>query len=378
MMLTTTEKEKRHGAIKEILRKENLQALLLIGDTNVGPGFYGDLRYFTNNRIIFHRQIVALFMDSDPVLFAGSEIQRQAAIRRSFVNDCRLFGENPMADLVRLLKERGISKGRIGVNLEMLPTAWYFYLKQDLPQIEWVETHDKIMQVRSHPGEEEREVFRKAANLADKGFDAALETIRPGANEFEIVAEIERAARAAGGEEHFSLIGSGKFSFGNNHSLPLPYSPSHRRVEFGDSVVMEITPRFEGYWTQLVRTVNVGKPNRDLQKIHQVCCDSIKKGLGQLKPGKRVKDVVLAMEDHVVGCGYLFKPPTGHICGIDLVEARVTGQNETVLEPGNAIIIHPTVFTPDGKVSFFWGETYLVVQDGFERLHRSGDELLTI
>ncbi len=378
MTFTTIEKEKRHGAIKEILKKENLQALLLIGDTNVGPGFYGDLRYFTNNRIIFHRQIVAIFMDSDPVLLAGSEIQRQAAIRRSFVKDCRLFYENGGADLARLLKERGVSKGRVGVNLEMLPTAWYFYLKKDLPQIEWVETHDPIMRIRTHPSEEEREVIRKAANLADEGFDAALETIRPGVNEFEIVAEIERAARAAGGEEHFTLIGSGKFSFGNDHSLPLPYSPSHRRVEFGDSVVMEITPRYEGYWRQLVRTVNVGKPNKDLQKIHQVCCDSIKKGLEQLKPGKRVKDVVLAMEDYVIGCGYLFKPPIGHICGIDLVEARVTGQNEMVLEPGITIIIHPTVFIPDGKVSFFWGETYLVKQGGFERLHRSGDELLTL
>ena len=378
MTFTTIEKEKRHGAIQEILKKEDLQALVLIGDTNVGPGFYGDLRYFTNNRIIFHRQIVAIFMDSDPILLAGSEIQRQAAMRRSFVNDCRLFGENGAADLARLLKERGVSKGRVGVNFEMLPTVWYFYLKKDFPKIEWVETHDAIMRVRSHPSEEEREVFRKAANLADEGFDAALETIRPGVNEFEIVAEIERAARAAGGEEHFTLIGSGKFSFGNGHSLPLPYSPSYRRVESGDSVVMEITPRYEGYWTQLVRTVNVGKPNRDLQKIHQVCCDSIKKGLEQLKPGKRVKDVVLAMEDYVIGCGYLFKPPTGHICGIDLVEARVTGQNEMVLEPGNAIIIHPTVFIPDGKVSFFWGETYLVKEDGFERLHHSGDELLTI
>ena len=83
--------------------------------------------------------------------------------------------------------------------------------------------------------------------------------IRPGVSEYEIVSEIERYARAGGAEARFTLIGSGKFAFGDGNTLPLPISPSSRRVEDGDSIVMEITPRYEGYWTQLVRTVNVRK-----------------------------------------------------------------------------------------------------------------------
>lgn len=197
-------------------------------------------------------------------------------------------------------------------------------------------------------------------------------------DEYEIAAAIEQYARARGAEDHFTLIGSGKFSLGDDNSLPLPFSPSPRKIEPGDSILMEITPRYEGYWTQLVRTVNVGIPNGDLNKMHKICCDAIKKGLEILRPGITVRDLVLAMEDYVAGCGYLLKPPLGHICGVDLVEARVTRQNEMVLEPGTAVIIHPTVFTPDGKNSFFWGETYLVKEDGYERLHRSNDELLTI
>jgi Xaa-Pro aminopeptidase len=276
------------------------------------------------------------------------------------------------------LRERGVSKGRVGVNLEMLPTAWYLYLKEKFPRIEWVETHDSIMQLRSRPSQEEMEVFRKAAKLADEGFQAALKTIRPGVNEFEVSAEIEHAARAGGGEEHFTLIGSGKFSLGDDHTLPLPYSPSPRRIEKGDSVVMEITPRFEGYWTQLVRTVNVGRPNRDLEKIHSACLEAIKKGLGQVKPGRKVRDIVSAMEEPVKKAGYLLRPPIGHLCGVDLLEARVSQQNETILDPGMAIIIHPTLFTSDSKRSFFWGETYLVTPEGFERLHQSTDQLLTV
>jgi Xaa-Pro aminopeptidase len=378
MAFTITEKEIRHQAIKQILEEEKLNALLLIGDTNVGPGFYGDLRYFTNNRIIFHRQVVVLFPDSDPVLFAGSDIQRQAAARRSFVEDCRLISNDFVADVAELLKERGVSEGRVGVNQEMLPVAWYLYLKKELPKVEWVETHPQLMEIRNHHSREEIETYRKGAALGDGGYKAALDRIRPGMTEYEIAAEIEYYARARGAEDHFTLIGSGKFSFGNDSTLPLPYSPSPRQIEMGDSVVMEITPRYEGYWTQLVRTANVGRPNKDLEKIHQVCLGAIKRGQGRLRPGEKVKDVVLAMDPYVKDSGFLLRLPLGHICGVDLVEARVSAQSETVLEPGTAVILHPTIFTPDGKHSFFWGETYLITQGGYERLHQSGDELLTI
>jgi len=378
MAFTEKERERRHQAIDQILKREQLKALILIGNTSVGHDFNGDYRYYTNNRIIFYYQVVVVFQESASVLFAGSEIQREAATRRSFVRDCRLIQNDLSDEVMRLLKERGVTEGKIGINTEMLPTAWYLYFKKELPGVEWVETHPQILQIRAHHSREENEIYRKGAIQGDAGYEAALKMIRPGVTEFEIAAEIEYHARTRGAEDHFTLIGSGRFSFENDHTLPLPYSPSMRKIEMGDSIVMEITPRCEGYWTQLVRTTTVGKPNPDLAKIHQVCIKAIDKGLPFLKPGKKVKEVVLAMESYVKDAGFLLKPPLGHICGIDLIEARVSIQNETVLNPGTAVILHPTLFTPDGKRSFFWGETYLITEDGFERLHHSGDELLTI
>lgn len=195
-------------------------------------------------------------------------------------------------------------------------------------------------------------------------------------SEYEIIAEMEYFSRARGAEEHFTQIGSGKF--GSNNGNIIFYYPTHRRIETGDSILMEITPRYEGYWTQLVRAINVGKPNTDLEKIQRVCCDAIKKGLEQFRPGKRVSDIVLAMEPYVAGCGYLMKPPLGHVIGVDLIEGRVSQQNEMELTPGTAVILHPTVFTSNGKNWSFWGETYLVTQDGYERLNQAGDELITL
>ncbi len=360
-----------------MLKENRLEALILTGDTNVGPAYYGDLRYYTDLVVIFNRQVVVVFPESEPVLFAYSEIAKQAAVQRSSIKDCR-FTEDLIGDTARLLKERGISEGRIGISFEMLPTRWYKFLEREFPRVEWVEIHDRIMEIRSRRSLEEMEIFRKGALLADGGFESAVKMIRPGVTEREIVAAIEHYARAHGAEAHFTLIASGTFALGDGNRLPLPYAPSQRRVEDGDSIVMEITPRYEGYWTQLVRTVNVGEPNRDLETMQRVCCGAIKNGLTCFKPGKTVKDVVLAMESSVADSGYVSRPPSGHICGIDLLETRVSRENEMVLEPGMAAIIHPTVFTPDRKNRFFWGETYLVTRNGYERLNRSTDEMLTI
>jgi Xaa-Pro aminopeptidase len=378
MTVTVAEMEMRQSAIRQFVEMDHLEALLLIGDTSINYGFCGDLRYYTNNRVIFYRQAVVVFPQSEPVMFVESATQRHVAAQRSLVKDCRI-SQQFLADISRILKERGISTGKIGVNLEMLPAAWYISLKRELPQVEWVDVHERIMQIRFNRSRGEADIYRKGAALGDGSFEAALRVIGPGVSDFEIAAEIEHYSRARGAEEHFTLIGSGKFASEENKRLFFaPPPPSSKQVEAGDSISMEISPRYEGYWTQLVRTVTLGHPSEDLKKIHKVCCDAIKKGLEKFSPGKTVKDVVLAMESCVTDCGYILKPPMGHICGVDMIEGRVSRQNEMVLEPGTAVIIHPTVYTPDGKTNFFWGETYLVTRDGYERLHHTSDELLAL
>jgi Xaa-Pro dipeptidase len=375
-MFSATEKERRYKALQQLLTDDDLKAILLIGDAGNGFGFSGDYRYFTDNRTITYREVLVVLPGSEPVLFTTSTRKLLEIKRRSFVNDCYM-SDDLLEDAIKLLKEHGISSGRIGVSFEMLSLTWHRRLMEAFSAMEWVEVHERLMQIRFKHSEEEADVCRRGAALADGCYEAALAAIRPGVSEFEIVAASEGFSRPRGAEEHFSLIGSARYSFANGTNL-IFYYPTHRRLEVGDSVLMEITPRYEGYWTQVVRAVNVGRPNPDLEAIQKVCRGAIRTGLEQFKPGKRVSDVVLAMEPYVAGCGYMLKPPFGHISGIDLVEARVSPRNDMVLTPGTSVTIHPTIFTKDEKNWSFCGETYLVTQDGYERLNKAGDELITV
>ena len=85
----------------------------------------------------------------------------------------------------------------------------------------------------------------------------------------------------------------------------------------------------------------------------------------------------MEIDSAVKAAGYVMKPPVGHLCGADMIELRVA-IFERVLVPWMAVIIHPTVYTPDLKNQFFWGETYLITKDGCVRLNKAGDEMLTV
>jgi Xaa-Pro aminopeptidase len=369
MAFSDTELKRRQEAMCRLMDTRELKALILFGDTSVGNDVLGDLRYYTDNRTIAGRQVAVLFPRREPVLFVGSAIQRQAAERRSSIGDCRLSDSMP-ADMVKLLKEQNVLRGRVGVNFEVLPVNWYLYLKKELPEIDWVETHGDILSVRLHHVPEEADFFRKGAAFGDGSYEAALKMIRPGVSEYEIAAAIEAYARAWA--QHFTCVAEFPSAIEMVFSYLHPCGGSARQRG------MEISPCLEGYWTQLVRTVNVGSPNAELEKLYRVSRDAIKKALEVFKPGKTIRDVVAIMDAHIKSSGYIPEPPYGHVCGVDLIDARVSPQNGQVLEPGTAVILHPTVFTPDHKNGFFWGETYLVTEEGFERLHHASDELITL
>jgi Xaa-Pro aminopeptidase len=375
-MLTEREMERRRGAIFQLLQSANLKALLLIGDAGHGWDFNGDLRYYINNRTISQREAVVILPDAEPAYFSPTTGKVSELKARSFLQDCRPSAF-PITDAIEYLKGRGIASGRIGVNFEMLPVAWYARLQEAFPKVEWAETHDQIMPLRLQRSREEVDILRRAAALADGSYEAGLKAIRPGMTEFEIIAEIEHYSRARGAEEHFTQIGSGKFSLREGTNL-IFYYPTQRRIEKGDSLLMEITPRYAGYWTQVVRAVNVGKRNAELEMLQQVSRDVLNAGLEQLKPGRTMKDVVLAMEAYAKRRGYPVGSAFGHMTGIDMIEGRVSSQNEMELTPGTSIIIHPLVFTPDRRNWTFCGETYLVTEDGYERLNRTSEALITL
>ena len=376
-MFSDAEKERRLEAAEAVMDGSGLSAIYLPGNSSVGPYSFGNQRYFTASRVVFNLRSVILLKGKKAVAIASDLMNKLNLTQSSFINDA-VINQDQLQGVIEVLKGNGIDSGRVGTILEILPAAWLLRLEKELPGVEFVDVSRELSPARGIKSIEEIETQRICSGIADAGYRALCEAVRPGMYENEIVAEMDRAMQRMGAEESFALITSGKFSIKGNRLPPLHnYAALNRKVEAGDVVAAEITPRYNGYWTQKVRTVCVGAENGDAEKLREVIVGAIDAAKPILKAKTPICDIVGKMREHTERAGFDFVMPCGHLAGIDLNEGNVADDNPTPLEPGMLVILHPTVITGDMDTSIFWGESYLITDEGYEEPMQSGDSLFT-
>ena len=378
MSLSQKEKVRRHNALRKWMGKNGVDIIMVFGDTGDWGLRYGHLRYLTDGKVIFGNSVLIFPLERDPILFMSSELQANWTRKLSWISDSRP-STNFVSDAVDTLKSLRLKNATLGVaNLGSLPLSWYEALRRELPSINLIDTGPVIEQMRVVKADEEIELLQRSAQLADKGFDKVIEGLKPGMTEFEVLALLEKAMREGGGDDFFNLIFSGPFGPGISM---MPFSPTGgqeagRAIQTGDSLLFEITPRYGGYWTQLVRIVNIGKENALLADYHRVVRDSAEAALQFFKPDVRLSDALLEAQKVAESAGYEFRFPSGHYCGLTVVESRIGLESDELLQPGMVFIFHPCV--GEGGTQVFTGETYVITSDGYRCLNRATTELLTI
>jgi Xaa-Pro aminopeptidase len=375
-MFSAKEKSRRLKAAATVMDKAGLRAIYLPGNSMVGTYPFGCQRYFTDSRTIFFIRSAVLFKDKS-VAVATDLMSKLHLVGSSFIHDA-VINQDQVKGVIEILETNGIKNGRVGTIFEVLPAAWLLQLNEELPDVEFVDVSRELFSVRTSKSAEELEAQRVCASIADEGYRVMCNIVKPGMYENEVVAEIDRAMQRMGAEESFALVASGKFSIKDNRLLPLHnYSALNRRIEAGDVVSAEITPRYNGYWTQKVRTVCVGVKNEDAETLKQLIVDSINEAKPLLKPKTPICDIVKRMREYVEDAGYKFVMPCGHLAGTDLDEGGATDENTMLLESGMLVILHPTIITEEMDTGIFWGESYIITDEGYEEPMQSGDELFT-
>ena len=376
-MFSEIERNRRMGEAAKLIKAEGLQAIYLVGNSNVGPNAFGCFRYFVDSRVFFHIMSVIIMPDGEPIAIVNNAMGKASLVANSFIRETAVSLDQ-LGGVIETLKSRGLTKGRLGVLLEILPASWLMRMKNELPELEFVDVSEKIFAIRSEKSPEEVEAQRVCAKIADAGYKALCDTVKPGMLENELVAEMDKAMQKLGAEESFMLISSGRFSASDNKLSTLHNTSAlNRRIEMGDSVAAEITPRYNGYWTQIVRTISVGEYNSDADEFRRVVVGAIAAAKAKLRAGVPVCTIVNTMQEFIEGEGYKLLMPCGHIAAVDLNEERLTNDNMRPLAPGMLVIIHPTVVKGDLPTGIFWGESYIVTEDGYEAPMSSGSELYT-
>jgi Xaa-Pro dipeptidase len=222
---------------------------------------------------------------------------------------------------------------------------------------------------------EEIACIRMAADLADRGYQRFVDAAQPGMAEYELVAEVEAFLKANGAEDNFQLIASG----GTEVTGMKP--PTARTFREGDSITTELTPRVNGYWAQICRTLVIGEPSPAQRESFAIFSEAQKAAQEFLHPGVNIADVARVQNDVFRKYGYgeytgsKYTRVRGHGLGLHCDENPwiLEDVNYTVKE-GMVLIAHPNTYLPLSGYMVF-GDSLLVTAYGCEPLNHTERKL---
>src|SRR5262249_32490449 len=154
--------------------------------------------------------------------------------------------------------------------------------------------------------------------LGCKLFDAKLESVRPGARENALAAELEYAARNAGAEamSFETIIASGPRS-------ALPHGrASEAAIPPSGFVVCEFGVILAGYCSDMTRTVHVGRAGSEARSFYEAVREAQQAAIDAVRPGVSVGEVDQAARKFLQkkGLGRFFSHSTGHGVGLEIHE----------------------------------------------------------
>ena len=210
---------------------------------------------------------------------------------------------------------------------------------------------------------------RRAAMLADEGYEVFRHAAREGRAEFTIIGELEAFFRSRGCPDNFMIMASG------GQEVRAMHPPSARRLRRGDLVTTELTPCVDGYYAQICRTLVVGAASTEQQQAFNVHLEALEAGMAFVRPGVTAGELATVQNDIFRERGlakYITSEYTrvrGHGLGlyVDSKPAVLEGET-TKLEAGMTIIVHPNGYHP--------ASGYLVLGDAVV-LREGVNEVLT-
>lgn len=219
----------------------------------------------------------------------------------------------------------------------------------------------KLCELRMCKTDEEIGKIIAAQRITERAYTEVLNMLRPGVSERKIALELEHLIKTYGGERvAFDLI----CVTGENTSLPHGV-PTDRIVKEGDFFTFDIGSVYDGYHSDMTRTVAVKSADEDMRKIYDTVLQAHLKAEKAIIAGNKAADVDIAAREHIesCGCGRYFGHSTGHGVGLEIHEApAVYKTNLTVLRDNMVITDEPGIYLP-GRFGVRIEDMYLVKGD---------------
>ncbi|ANU12947.1 Xaa-Pro dipeptidase [Planococcus halocryophilus] len=230
-----------------------------------------------------------------------------------------------------------------------------------------------IEKIRMVKTAEEVAVLKAAAKIADDAFEYICGFIRPGLTELEVSNELEFFMRKQGAtSSSFDII----VASGLRSALPHGVA-TDKVIEKGDMITLDFGALYNGYISDITRTVAVGEPSEQMKEIYDIVLKAQELGVEKIGPGMSGIEADAIARDYIKSKGYgeAFGHSTGHGIGLEVHESPgLSSKSQTILEPGMAVTVEPGIYL-QGIGGVRIEDDILITESGNERLTNSTKEL---
>ena len=371
---------RKNNTIKS-MKDNNLDALLMFRQESM----YWLTGYDTFGYVFF--QTLILDQQGNLILLTRAPDLRQAQ-NTSNIKDIRIWVDqdkaNPTEDLKQILNELNLKGKKVGVEYEAYGMTGRnaMRLNKSLENYCKVEDHSELItKHRVIKSQEEIVYIKKAAELADRALDEAWKYSKAGVSESKILAEMQKVIFEGGGDYPANefIIGSG------HNALLCRYQAEKRELSDTDQLSIEWAGTFKHYHSAMFRTIPIGKVNPKHLKMHEACVKALSNCEKKLVAGNKIGEVFDVHANTFDELG--FNKARMNACGYSLGATfspnwmdwpmLFTG-NPYIIKPGNVFFMHMILMDSESQLAMNLGETYLVTENGNERLGKQKLDLVTL
>ena len=244
----------------------------------------------------------------------------------------------------KLLDKQDISK----CGFESVDTTYKEYdtLKKELGNKELVPTQGVIEKIRMIKEKSEIKLIKKALDIANSTFEEIKSEIVPGITEKEIATEIEYRMKKKGadGIAFETVVASGKRS-----SLPHG-TATDKKIEYGDAVVIDMGARYQGYCSDMTRTLFIGGASKEQQQIYDIVEKAQKDAIDAIdinvKCSKPCEIVIEEFKKYDLDKYFIHA--LGHGVGLDVHERPyISTKSVDEFQSGMIVAIEPGIYLPN-------------------------------
>ena len=222
----------------------------------------------------------------------------------------------------------------------------------------------------------ELDLMRKAQKIADKAFAEVLPRIKVGMSELELQAELIYCMykNGAHGLSFDPIVVSGP-----NSSMPHGVA-GERKIQEGDFITMDFGVLYNGYCSDMTRTVAVGFVTEEMEKVYNTVLQAQLAGLAATKAGVPGQDIDGAARKIITDAGYgpYFGHGYGHSLGLEVHESPSPNARNDQPMPLHAVAsAEPGIYLP-GKFGVRIEDCVIFTEDGYENLATSPKNLIIV